>query len=98
MFKNPFSFSGRIRRLEYGISYLICFVFNLVVLIFSAASPIFLLGLIPSIWFALAQGTKRCHDRGNMGIFMIIPFYIFWMWFAEGDIGPNKYGPDPKVR
>ena len=98
MFKNPFSFSGRIRRLEYGISYLICFVFNLVILSFSYASPIFVLGFIPVFWFAIAQGTKRCHDRGNMGIFMIIPFYIFWMWVAEGDIGPNKYGPDPKVR
>lgn len=29
MFRNPFSFSGRIRRTEYGLSMIICFVINL---------------------------------------------------------------------
>ncbi|WP_316812156.1 DUF805 domain-containing protein [Pedobacter heparinus] len=105
MFKNPFSFNGRIRRLEYGLSNLI-YIFSifLVVLVFEArnslesstGSFIIVLWYIPCIWFMLAQGTKRCQDRGNSGWWQLIPFYGFWMMFAPGDIGDNEYGPNPK--
>jgi uncharacterized membrane protein YhaH (DUF805 family) len=44
----------------------------------------------------LAQGAKRCHDRGNSGIWQIIPFYGLWMLFADGDLGRNEYGANPK--
>lgn len=99
MFKTPFSFEGRIRRLEYGLSYLI-FVGSIV--LFAALSEIssqtsFLgLGIIPMIWFMLAQVVKRCHDRGNSGWYLLIPFYRVILLFAESDYGPNKYGPNPK--
>jgi uncharacterized membrane protein YhaH (DUF805 family) len=52
--------------------------------------------LVPYLWFLWAQGAKRCHDRGNSGFFQLIPFYIFWMLFAEGDPEPNEYGNSPK--
>lgn len=52
--------------------------------------------LIPVYWFIWAQGAKRCHDRNNTGWFQIIPFYGFWMLFADGDYGENDYGPNPK--
>jgi uncharacterized membrane protein YhaH (DUF805 family) len=55
-----------------------------------------LLLMIPGYWFLLAQGAKRCHDRSNSGWFQIIPFYVFWMLFAEGFPGPNEYGLNPK--
>lgn len=105
MFKNPFSFEGRIRRLEYGLSnviYLLClFVFTIVTELSGAegsglATFFALVIYIPLFWFLLAQGTKRCHDRGNPGIWQIIPFYGFWMLFADGDIGDNEYGENPK--
>lgn len=106
MFKAPFSFEGRIRRTEYGLSYLIYLVFsvpfNLYFNINNNEEPsgvlliIFLLLLIPLVWFMLAQGAKRCHDRGNSGWFQIIPFYSLWMLFADSDHGPNEYGPNPK--
>ena len=48
------------------------------------------------IWFALAQGAKRCHDRGNSGFYQLIPFYSLWMLFAVGDSKPNEYGVCPK--
>jgi uncharacterized membrane protein YhaH (DUF805 family) len=44
----------------------------------------------------LAQGAKRCHDRGNSGWYLLIPFYVFWMLFADSDIGANEYGLNPK--
>lgn len=109
MFKNPFSFEGRIRRLEYCLSYLIymCYVFAAAVilvaigLIDDTESPknslIILIAIIPGLYFLCAQGAKRCHDRGNSGWYQIIPFYGFWMCFAPGDLVENEYGHNPKL-
>ncbi|CAN5588910.1 hypothetical protein BH23BAC1_BH23BAC1_25610 [soil metagenome] len=47
-------------------------------------------------WFLIAQGAKRCHDRGHSGLYQVIPFYWFWMLFAHGDEGKNKYDLIPK--
>lgn len=101
MFKHPFSFEGRIRRTEYGLSLIVYYV-ALIALAFLEESTgnngITFIGYIPAFWFMLAQGTKRCHDRGNHGGWQLIPFYLFWMLFAEGDPKSNQYGPDPKGR
>ncbi|WP_100614976.1 DUF805 domain-containing protein [Confluentibacter citreus] len=101
MFKNPFSFEGRIRRTEYGLSYLIYMAIYLGVAMFvsragESYSIIFPFLLIPLLWFLLAQGAKRCHDRGNSGWYQIIPFYGLWMLFGESDYGSNEYGDNPK--
>ena len=48
------------------------------------------------LWFLWAQGAKRCHDRGASGWFQIIPFYVFWMLFADSNYGMNEYGANPK--
>lgn len=105
MFKNPFSFEGRIRRLEYGLSYIIyaglCGFVSIMVTMLGVpasgtATIVSLVLYIPVLWFMLAQGAKRCHDRGNSGVWQIIPFYHLWMIFADGDIGDNEYGPNPK--
>tara|TARA_B110001452_G_scaffold64656_1_gene51388 strand:+ start:924 stop:1589 length:666 start_codon:yes stop_codon:yes gene_type:complete len=96
MFKAPFSFVGRIRRLEYGISSIIStFLINILISV-AIENPATWLLIIPVYWFGLAQGAKRCHDRGNSGWFQLIPFYSLWMLFAEGDFGSNSYGPNPK--
>lgn len=52
--------------------------------------------LIPMLWFMFAQGAKRCHDRDNTGWYQLIPFYVLWMMFAEGDTSANNYGEFPK--
>ena len=108
MFKEPFSFKGRIRRKEYGISFIIYFVAALLMqfLFFASAneyeqvsstnSIIFIIVFVPLIWFILAQAVKRSHDIGNSGWFVLIPFYSLYLLFATENIGPNRWGDNPK--
>jgi len=96
MFKDSFSFQGRIRRTEYCISFIIYIIIYGIIATISLSTSILYIAFIPLYWFLLAQGAKRCHDRGNSGWYQIIPFYIFWMFFAEGNSTKNKYGNSPK--
>lgn len=99
MFKAPFSFDGRIRRKEYGISYLIYFfiyAFLSLTLKGSGTEVVFYAFFIPLVFFLLAQGAKRCHDLDKSGWFQIIPFYGLWMLFQDGKPGGNQYGLNPK--
>jgi uncharacterized membrane protein YhaH (DUF805 family) len=86
MFEAPFSFDGRIRRLEYGLS----------VIIGTLVSLIPYIGVFIGLWFIWAQGAKRCHDLDNNGWWQIIPFYGLWLLFQEGESGQNQYGANPK--
>ena len=103
MFKHPFSFKGRIRRAEYGISFLIYFLwYTIGQVLMQGSDPslgaclFVLVPLIPMIWFICAQNCKRCHDRGNSGWYQLIPFYFFVLLFGEGESGSNSYGDNPK--
>lgn len=96
MFSNSFSFSGRIRRLEYGLSFIIYIFLLQIIQEVAIQTPIIGILAFPLIWFLLAQGTKRCHDIGKSGWWQIIPFFILWMFFENGHSGLNKYGFNPK--
>lgn len=100
MFKNLFSFEGRIRRTEYGISFIIYIVIaviiNLMIEETRGNAGFLAFAYIPLLWFLWAQGAKRCHDVGNTGWWQLIPFYGFWLLFQEGDVMSNKYGENPK--
>ena len=101
MFNAVFSFDGRIRRTEYGLTLVIVFVVNFIsnLLIFflrDAAIIIWIFFYIPVVWFMLAQGAKRCHDLNNSGWFQLIPFYFLWLLFQDGEPGENEYGLNPK--
>jgi len=101
MFKNPFSFDGRIRRTEYGISciiYIICYFVALSLIDTGGTMEVILslIILIPLVWFLWAQGAKRCHDLGKTGWFQIIPFYFLWLLLVKGDPDSNEYGSNPK--
>lgn len=105
LFSHPFSFKGRIGRLEYALTWLICYILfgthaiYLVPLVDVLGGSVIglimmlLIMVIPFIlyWFLLAQGAKRCHDRGNSGWYQIIPFYILWMLIAPSDEEENNW-------
>jgi uncharacterized membrane protein YhaH (DUF805 family) len=107
MFRNPFSFSGRIRRLEYGLSYLAVIACLFILQLGFIGPPsadeagsggvVLLVFLLPAYWFMLAQGAKRCHDRGRSGWYQLLPFYGLLLLFYAGDAHANEYGPNPKA-
>lgn len=99
MFKNPFSFEGRIRRTEYGVSFIIYIILAGIINIIIASNEdagIFGLLYVPMLWFLWAQGAKRSHDVGNNGWWQLIPFYVLWLLFQDGETGSNQYGENPK--
>ena len=105
MFSHPFSFSGRIRRLEFGLSYILYILLMVCIGALSDEAPILGLFAIPLIWFWLAQLCKRFHDRNQSGariLTLIIPLYNIYvtlmLFFADGDAHENDYGFDPKGR
>lgn len=100
MFNNPFSFEGRIRRTEYGLSAIIYTVAAGIINVFIEESrgdaEFLVFAYIPLLWFLWAQGAKRCHDVGNNGWWQLIPFYGLWLIFQDGEPGSNQYGDNPK--
>jgi len=96
MFENSFSFEGRIRRLEYGLSFIIYMIGAVITNSLSIGSDYMGFLYIPLLWFLWAQGCKRCHDLGNSGWYQIIPFYILWLFFQEGQVFANGHGANPK--
>lgn len=105
MFRRSFSFHGRIRRLEYGITFIVVSIWmtiipTIITLDESIYSPVWivicLLSTILAYWILLAQGCKRSHDRGCSGWWQLIPFYPLVLLFGKGDQGENEYGDDPK--
>jgi len=99
MFKAPFSFAGRIGRIEYLLTWLALF--------FAAAFAGSLMRgdgeafgviiMLISFWVVIAQGWKRSHDAGWHGIIGMIPYVNFVLLFVGGDKGTNAYGPNPRL-
>lgn len=103
----PFSFKGRIGRVQLILSYVMGFVawfasfllFDIehsdgnggVILLFLACTVAF-------FWFLYAQCAKRCHDLGKSGVWMFVPFWNILLFFAEGEKGENQYGQGTEVK
>ena len=100
MFINLFSSEGRIRRLEYCLSFIIYFIYCACCVALSNIANYEVqtssLLLIPGYIFLFSQGSKRCHDLDKNGFWQIIPFYGLWLIFQEGKHGYNRFGPNPK--
>lgn len=103
----PFSFKGRIGRLQLILSYVVGFVawfasfllFDIehsdgnggVILLFLACTVAF-------FWFLYAQCAKRCHDLDKSGAWMFVPFWNILLFFAEGEKKDNQYGQGTEVK
>lgn len=103
----PFSFKGRIGRVQLILSYVVGFVawfasfllFGIehsdgnggVILLFLACTVAF-------FWFLYAQCAKRCHDLGKSGAWMFVPFWNILLFFAEGEKKDNQYGQGTEVK
>lgn len=103
----PFSFKGRIGRVQLILSYVMGFVawfasfllFDIehsdgnggVILLFLACTVAF-------FWFLYAQCAKRCHDLGKSGAWMFVPFWNILLFFAEGEKKDNQYGQGTEVK
>src|SRR5690606_9499111 len=100
MFENPFSFKGRIRRTEFGISLIIyailLVIVNLILEENGEDAIVLVVCYIPILWFLFAQSCKRCHDLGNSGWWQFIPLYGLWLLFQDGQPTVNQYGDNPK--
>ena len=109
MFKKPFSFKGRIRRTEYGISLIIALLLFYMMQGLTRSLHVreitdekqnillSLLTLIIPFIFLCIQGIKRSHDIGNSGWWLLLlPLYIQFLLFQEGERKSNKYGDPPK--
>ena len=98
IFRHFFSFSGRIGRVEYALSFFVYFVWYSMISEGSndsALSAIASLASIPVLWFFIAQSCKRCHDLNRSGFWMFVPFYFLWLMLQAGDPFPNEYGECP---
>jgi uncharacterized membrane protein YhaH (DUF805 family) len=96
------SFGGRINRLSYGVTVLFYLIANSIILSNTTMSNletaiiIFLVFNLIMAWILFAQASKRSHDIGTSGWYVLIPFYGVLLLFLKGEEGRNQYGNKPK--
>lgn len=97
----PFSFKGRIGRLQLILSYVVGLVaWFASYLLFDVehsdgnggVNLLILPCTVAFFWFLYAQCAKRCHDLGKSGAWMFVPFWNVLLFFAEGEKQDNQYG------
>ncbi|HXP48636.1 MAG TPA: efflux RND transporter permease subunit, partial [Bacteroidia bacterium] len=109
MFRNIFSFNGRIRRTEYWISQLtaivVFLIFKLWILPASIGSgtqvfaqALNIITVLVMVWIMIAQSAKRCHDIGKEGWWQLVIFWNLILFVKDSDKEANEYGESPKKR
>ncbi len=106
---NYANFSGRARRAEFW-NFIIC---NIVITLLLSLLIFILddTGIKMYIAYALvtflplvAATVRRLHDTNKSGLYILVGFipvvgsiWLLILLAADGNYGPNNYGPDPKV-
>jgi len=106
---NYANFSGRVRRAEFW-NFIIC---NIVITLLLSLLIFILddTGIKMYIAYALvtflplvAATVRRLHDTNKSGLYILVGFipvvggiWLLILLAADGNYGPNNYGPDPKV-
>jgi uncharacterized membrane protein YhaH (DUF805 family) len=100
-FTRYFDFSGRSRRKEYFYFLIFVLVASFAVGIYAGftktdvkiLTAIIELGVfVPS----LAVGVRRMHDTDHRGWWLLVPLVNLYFVFSKGQVGPNRFGNDPK--
>lgn len=93
-------FSGRARRKEFWLFYLL-FIVAVVVssaignqIGFQWLGNIVVLGLLLPL---IACEVRRMHDSDHSGWWILVPIANIIFLFFEGTKGPNRFGEDPKA-
>ena len=106
-FSNYSTFSGRATRAEnwWWILFTVIgrLVFGIIDGLVGLPGVLWLLFGLGTLIPSLAVGVRRLHDINRTGWWLLLIFVpvIGWIvlivWAIErGDMGPNKYGPDPR--
>jgi uncharacterized membrane protein YhaH (DUF805 family) len=102
-----FRFSGRISRSSFWLGHELpmagIVLFSAIVdALLKAQGVITGILVVLLIWPGVASRVKRAHDRGRSGWFVllgVVPIVAIWpaieIAFLRGDVGPNRFGPDP---
>ena len=106
-FKKPFSFNGRIDRIDFIIALVISLIMGALIFLLTYIScrkliwwyddtmPLIIASIfaMPFIWYLFASGSKRLHDVGLSGRMQILyPVAFFIMLFKKSDEIDNQYG------
>ncbi|EGU43156.1 hypothetical protein VII00023_18349 [Vibrio ichthyoenteri ATCC 700023] len=99
-------FSGRSRRKEYWMFFLINLIFTLLLGFVDGLLGTVVLGFVYSLAIlipSIAVGVRRLHDTGRTGWWLLISLIpiigiLVLIYFMVGDSAPghNEYGPNPK--
>ena len=111
MFKNPFSFQGRIGRLEFFLSLLILIAYVVIVILIGnylfpvnkSSSAYLVIIFFPPLWFFLVVRIKRLHDLDQSAWLLVLSAVPvvnigleLYMLFGSGTKRANEYGPASK--
>ncbi len=102
MFKNIFSWKGRMRRTEYWLYFLGGLLFLMVLSMMGGSAPTMYFSAVAAVLkillvaFLVIQGIKRCHDMGYRGWWQLIPLWNFVLLFGDSEKEANEYGKCPK--
>ena len=95
-------FTGRARRSEYwyftlfNILAMFAWIMVIAIIRIETLGILFALYILAAVLPTLAVRVRRMHDVGKSGWYIFIPFYNLLLSCTEGDLGPNRYGEDPK--
>jgi uncharacterized membrane protein YhaH (DUF805 family) len=96
-------FSGRSRRKEYWMFFLINMIISYSISFIAIFLEIYSLEIFSTIYsFAvlipsIAVGVRRMHDVGKSGWYLLIPIYNLILACTDSEARSNKWGKNPKV-
>jgi uncharacterized membrane protein YhaH (DUF805 family) len=95
--ENLCTMKGRTTRGQYFALFGISLVMQFLAVLLASAVPLLGMVLGYGAWgFGLMAAARRSQDCGRSGWLVLIPFYPIWLFFEPGQVGDNRFGPDPR--